>query len=206
MVDRFANGDLSNDQNNIPSFQHQELNVGEPWSVHKWRHGGDLLGVMSRLSYFHHLGVTVVALSPIFLNARGEYHGFATTDISQIDPSFGDARLLRALVHQVDFEQHHDNGVDQVSSCVKSFEEVYRNTSGRSRAERSHQRTLALEQMPTFLQHQEFFVRCGPRDMYRPHQNSYFNEPHDSEEYEALLAIFGGTRMGKPNRYKDQST
>ena len=207
MVDRFANGDLSNDQNNIPSFQHQELNVGEPWSVHKWRHGGDLLGVMSRLSYFHHLGVTVVALSPIFLNARGEYHGFATTDISQIDPSFGDARLLRALVHQahelgirivldlqishvsgdLHYRQHHDNGVDQVSSCVKSFEEVYRNTSGRSRAERSHQRTLALEQMPTFLQHQEFFVRCGPRDMYRPHQNSYFNEPHDSEEYEAAF-------------------
>lgn len=25
MVDRFANGDLSNDQNNIPSFQHQDL-------------------------------------------------------------------------------------------------------------------------------------------------------------------------------------
>lgn len=207
MVDRFANGDLSNDQSNIPPFQQQELNVGEPWSVYKWRHGGDLLGVMSRLSYFHHLGVTVVALSPVFLNSKGEYHGFAISDISKIDPGFGDAKLLRTLVHEahqlgirivmdlqvnhlsgdLHYRQSHKNGVDQVSSCVKSLEEVYRNSSGRPHAKRSHQRTLALDQMPRYLQHQEFFARCGPRDMYRPHQNSYFNEPHDSEEYEAAL-------------------
>eukprot|EP00435_Cladocopium_sp_Y103_P012619 s1297_g3.t1 len=218
MVDRFANGDLSNDQSNIPSYQQQELNVGEPWSVYKWRHGGDLLGVMSRLSYFHHLGVTVVALSPVFLNSKGEYHGFDISDISKIDPGFGDAKLLRTLVHEahqlgirivldlqvnhlsgdLHYRQSHNNGVDQVSSCVKSFEEVYRNSSGRPHAKRSHQRTLVLDQMPRYLQHQEFFARCGPRDMYRPHQNSYFNEPHDSEEYEAT----GGCSlwMGQPIR------
>ncbi|CAK9022956.1 unnamed protein product, partial [Durusdinium trenchii] len=157
MVDRFANGDLSNDQHNIPSFQKQELSVGEPWSLQKWRHGGDLLGVMSRLSYFRHLGVTVVALSPIFLNSKGEYHGFATTDISQIDPGFGDAELLRIFVHEahqlgirvvldlqvnhlsgnLQYRQDYGNGVDQVSSCVKSFEEVYRNSSGRFNAQRA---------------------------------------------------------------------
>ena len=43
LVDRFANADLSNDESNIPSFQKQELDVGEPWSLHKWRHGGGSL-------------------------------------------------------------------------------------------------------------------------------------------------------------------
>ena len=56
------------------------------------------------------------------------------------------------------------------------------------------------------MNHQLYVFLFHAAGRYRPHQNSYFNEPHDSEEYEALLAIFGGTRTGKPNKYKDQST
>lgn len=49
------------------------------------------------------------------------------------------------------------------------------------------------------MNHQRYVFFFHAAGRYRPHQNSYFNEPHDSEEYEALLAIFGGTRTGKPN-------
>lgn len=53
---------------------------------------------MSRLSYFRHLGVTVVALSPIFWNSKGEYHGFSTTDVSRIDPGFGRSPRKQSLI------------------------------------------------------------------------------------------------------------
>lgn len=34
---------------NLAEFQRDELENKEPWSVHRWRHGGDLAGVKSRL-------------------------------------------------------------------------------------------------------------------------------------------------------------
>ncbi|CAE7894089.1 mok12, partial [Symbiodinium microadriaticum] len=49
LVDRFANGDISNDQSNIPDFQRDELKQGEPWSLARWRHGGDFHGIQARL-------------------------------------------------------------------------------------------------------------------------------------------------------------
>ena len=72
MVDRFANGDLSNDDANLPDFQVNEMKDGQPWSIHQWRHGGDLQGVKGRLTYLNQLGVSTVVLSPIFLNAAGD--------------------------------------------------------------------------------------------------------------------------------------
>eukprot|EP00913_Durusdinium_trenchii_P021560 g20261.t1 len=50
LVDRFANGDITNDNSNIPDFQRDQLKNKEPWSVARWRHGGDLHGVKARLS------------------------------------------------------------------------------------------------------------------------------------------------------------
>ena len=47
------------------------MESGQPWSIHQWRHGGDLQGVKGRLSYLNQLGVSTVVLSPIFLNAEG---------------------------------------------------------------------------------------------------------------------------------------
>eukprot|EP00931_Biecheleriopsis_adriatica_P061877 TRINITY_DN3722_c0_g1_i1.p1 TRINITY_DN3722_c0_g1~~TRINITY_DN3722_c0_g1_i1.p1 ORF type:complete len:3061 (+),score=639.06 TRINITY_DN3722_c0_g1_i1:1306-9183(+) len=206
-VDRFANGDITNDRANIEHFQRQELETGEPWSLHRWRHGGDLLGLMGRLTYLRELGVTIVALSPIFHNGRGEYHGYCISDISKIDSGFGSPELLRSLVHEahqlgmrivLDIQVNHvcgeglqykvsrSSGVDQVSSCVKELEEIYRNTSRHSTVTRAHQGQLDFgTSLPAHLQHQEFFARCGPTDMYRPHNHHFSSEPADSEEYEA---------------------
>lgn len=75
VVDRFANGDLSNDDANLPEFQVNEMKDGQPWSIHQWRHGGDLQGVKGRLTYLNQLGVSTVVLSPIFLNAGGAGDG-----------------------------------------------------------------------------------------------------------------------------------
>lgn len=55
----------------ILSSEVDEMKSGQPWSIHQWRHGGDLQGVKGRLSYLNQLGVSTVVLSPIFLNAEG---------------------------------------------------------------------------------------------------------------------------------------
>lgn len=145
LVDRFANGDITNDNSNIPDFQREQLKSKKPWSVQRWRHGGDLHGVKSRLSYLRDLGVTVLALSPIFLNSAGEYHGSCTTDLTSIDSNFGNKELLRELVHDahtlglkvvLDVQVNHacggglkylgaNSGVDGVSNCVLSTGETY---------------------------------------------------------------------------------
>ncbi|CAE8624625.1 unnamed protein product [Polarella glacialis] len=209
VVDRFANGDLTNDLTNIPDFQRKELDSKgkEPWSLHKWRHGGDLQGLKGRLAYLSALGVTLLAVSPIFHNDRGEYHGFCTSDPARIDSGFGTASLLRSLVHeahtlgmrvvlevQVDhvcgrglqYRRSKDHGIDRVSACVQEFEELYRNTSRSSVMSATRQGELDFgESIPTHLSHQEFFTRCGPRDMYRPHVHDFSMEPQNSPEFEA---------------------
>ncbi|CAE7353632.1 tvaII [Symbiodinium natans] len=222
MVDRFANGDIMNDLYNIPHYQKQDLKTGEPWNLYQWRHGGDLLGVLGRLSYLKHLGATVVALSPVFLNSGGEYHGYSISDLATIDPGFGDAQLLQTLVaeaHQLgirvvldvqvnhavaaglEYRSVHVDPVSQVSNCVASFEEAEIRCSVMS-SELEHaaimKRSCAiarysvrdkplLTEAPADLvlrrASAEFFARCGPkRD--RPNNHDFFNEPHDSEEYE----------------------
>ncbi|CAE7301508.1 tvaII, partial [Symbiodinium necroappetens] len=236
MVDRFANGDITNDLYNIPHYQKQvgtcsEYLEGAPaWDRLASAH----LSRELRLSYMKHLGATVVALSPVFLNSGGEYHGYSISDLSKIDPGFGDAKLLQALVAEaglrlsvkskraqrakggrfvhgrldvqvnhavatgLEYRSVHMDPVSQVSNCVASFEEVYRNTSG-GQPKRSpgtptdsytlvpswHQRSLSFGVLPRHLHHQEFFARCGPKRMDRPNNHDFSNEPHDSEEYEA---------------------
>eukprot|EP00439_Symbiodinium_sp_Y106_P043440 s2875_g5.t1 len=188
LVDRFANGDLSNDEVNIPDFQREELKDGQPWSIHQWRHGGDLQGVKGRLMYLKQLGVTTVVLSPIFLNSAGEYHGSCTSDLSKIDPGFGSPELLRDLVQDahaldmrvvLDVQVNHicakgmgyttNPAVDSVSQCVKETEQAYWGMDrgfplfpSQSRKEMSWGNDL-----PEYMRHQSFFVRCGPKAMYR---------------------------------------
>lgn len=189
LVDRFANGDITNDNSNIPDFQREQLKSKKPWSVQRWRHGGDLHGVKSRLSYLRDLGVTVLALSPIFLNSAGEYHGSCTTDLTSIDSNFGNKELLRELVHDahtlglkvvLDVQVNHacggglkylgaNSGVDGVSNCVLSTGETYWGSErGTPLNEYGRGRLGFGDSLPSFLRHQSFFTRCGPAKLYRP--------------------------------------
>eukprot|EP00931_Biecheleriopsis_adriatica_P028267 TRINITY_DN1687_c0_g3_i1.p1 TRINITY_DN1687_c0_g3~~TRINITY_DN1687_c0_g3_i1.p1 ORF type:complete len:3167 (-),score=584.59 TRINITY_DN1687_c0_g3_i1:97-8973(-) len=200
-VDRFANGDLSNDEANIPDFQREEMKQGQPWSLHQWRHGGDLQGVKGRLTYLKQLGVTTLALSPIFLNSGGQYHGFATSDLSRIDPGFGDSSLLQDLVHDahalglrvvLDVQVNHvaskglrysaESGastVDRVTKCVQESEQSYWGMERGFPFLPSNSRKLMEwgDSIPEFLRHQAFFVRCGPVTMYRPGGINFYELP-----------------------------
>ncbi|HEX5811301.1 MAG TPA: dienelactone hydrolase family protein, partial [Pseudonocardia sp.] len=67
--------------------------------------GGTLDGVRSKLGYLARLGVTALWVSPVLTQAApapgavaNNYHGYATQDFLSVDPRFGDADALRALV------------------------------------------------------------------------------------------------------------
>ena len=91
MVDRFANGDKSNDGN------------ADPHNPHAY-HGGDLKGLRQKLDYLRDLGVTTLWLTPINKNQAGPYsgkywgyHGYWIQDFDQVDPRFGTEEDLKAV-------------------------------------------------------------------------------------------------------------
>ena len=93
-VDRFCNGDTSND------VQDGEYNyIGEPTlGIVDWNrypssmdvrafYGGDLAGVMRKLDYLQELGVEVIYLNPIFVSPSN--HKYDIQDYDYIDPHYG---------------------------------------------------------------------------------------------------------------------
>lgn len=93
-VDRFCNGDTSND------VLDREYNyIGEGTSeVNDWNkyplamgvrefYGGDLRGVMKKLDYLLELGVDAIYLNPIFVSPSN--HKYDIQDYDYVDPHFG---------------------------------------------------------------------------------------------------------------------
>ena len=95
-VDRFNNGDVSNDNFNLPPEQASQ-DPGDPEGLPNYRHGGDLQGIRDRLGYLADMRVSTLWITPV-LQHNGEYHGYCTTDLTNVDPGFGTPELLRALV------------------------------------------------------------------------------------------------------------
>ncbi|MBU3698836.1 MAG: hypothetical protein FGM33_02325 [Candidatus Kapabacteria bacterium] len=99
MVDRFANGDTSNDV--VRGMRQSTVDRKDPLG----RHGGDLRGVRDRVGYLDTLGVTALWLCPILENdqPRTSYHGYAITDHYRVDPRLGanrDYTLLAEELHR----------------------------------------------------------------------------------------------------------
>ncbi|NOY26802.1 MAG: hypothetical protein GXP62_13095 [Oligoflexia bacterium] len=87
LVDRFANGDPTNDQ----ASPGPAVDVDDPQG---W-HGGDLRGVINHLDELARLGVNTVWLSPVFttrtapIGVWGAYHGYWQWDPGTVEPRFG---------------------------------------------------------------------------------------------------------------------
>ncbi len=97
MTDRFADGDEGND--NPPSA---------PGGFDRGRargwHGGDFAGLMEHLDYLQALGVTALWTTPVYDNGAmpDSYHGYAATNLYQVDAHFGtmeEYRKLSAALH-----------------------------------------------------------------------------------------------------------
>lgn len=104
LTDRFANGDPSNDAGGLTSGP---LQTGFDPTNKGFYHGGDIAGVRDKLDYIQGLGTTAIWLTPSFKNrpvqgsgddASAGYHGYWTTDFTQIDPHLGTNEEMQALI------------------------------------------------------------------------------------------------------------
>jgi len=83
--DRFANGDPSNDI--VKGLKEERIDRKDDYA----RHGGDIKGITNHLDYIDKMGFTAIWSCPLLTNdmPRTSYHGYAITDLYQIDPRFG---------------------------------------------------------------------------------------------------------------------
>ncbi len=90
MVDRYANGDPSNDENADPS---------DPTAFH----GGDIQGIIDHLDDIESLGVQTIWLTPVSkmrtdpIDIHGAFHGYWTDEFGTMEPRFGTKKDLLAL-------------------------------------------------------------------------------------------------------------
>lgn len=187
-VDRFNDGDESNNHLDVEEFQRNN-EFGSQGGLPDYKHGGDLQGIIERLDYLGHLGVTSLWLTPV-LKGNGSYHGYCTSDFTKIDPTFGDLATLQRLTREahargirvvLDIVVNHmcraseDNGSDATryddvatpfqnwayDACVNDHEAKLWSGSGLVRGGR---RILFSDIFFPPFRVQEFFNRCGHKE------------------------------------------
>ncbi|WP_040280274.1 glycoside hydrolase family 13 protein [Psychroserpens damuponensis] len=91
--DRFANANPDNDT--FKNLNEKTIDRSNNYA----RHGGDIQGMTNHLDYIHDLGFTAIWPQPLLTNNmnRGSYHGYAITDLYQIDPRFGTLEQYKEL-------------------------------------------------------------------------------------------------------------
>jgi alpha-amylase len=119
ITDRFFDGDPSNnnaDGNYDPSG-HSGTSV----------HGGDFKGIEQKLDYIKALGATAIWISPVVVNANGEFHGYSGRDFYNVDPHWGN---LAALQHMI--QAAHARGLLVIDDIVVNHggDLIYSTNSG----------------------------------------------------------------------------
>lgn len=116
VVDRFFNGDSSNDDQRFGEFDRNKPN---------FYHGGDWSGVQQKLDYIKGMGFTCIYLTPVVDNWKGSfiprdrtdyytsYHGYHAFDITKPNRNFGTWDDLKTLVAAAHAKQM-DVMIDQV--------------------------------------------------------------------------------------------
>ncbi len=127
MPDRFVNADPSNDH--FDDLKDTSADRSNPYA----RHGGDLLGVKSKLDYLKDLGITTLWMTPIMENDMPKmqentwmmsgYHGYWITNHYQIDKRFGSNQTYKDLVKSA-----HDKGLKIIQDAVYNHVGSYHHT------------------------------------------------------------------------------
>ncbi|WP_241077777.1 glycoside hydrolase family 13 protein [Flavimarina sp. Hel_I_48] len=96
MPDRFANGNPSTDS--VPPMT-EKASRKQPGG----RHGGDIKGIIDHLDYLQDLGVTTLWSTPLNEDndANHSYHGYAQSDVYNIDPRYGTNEEYRELASEL---------------------------------------------------------------------------------------------------------
>ncbi|WP_010094264.1 alpha-amylase family glycosyl hydrolase [Ornithinibacillus scapharcae] len=100
MIDRFNNGDASNDF---------EVDINDPAAYH----GGDFQGIIDKLDYIKEMGFTAIWLTPIVKNEPKGYHGYWTEDFYEVEEHFGTLEEFKTLV-----EKAHEKDIKIILDLV----------------------------------------------------------------------------------------
>ena len=116
MVDRFSNGDLTNDR--VKRMRDQSLDRNQMYD----RHGGDLQGVINNLDYLQGLGITTLWFTPVMENdmMNRTEHGYAITDHYKIDARYGGDTKYKELSNQL-----HQRGMKLIFDAVYNHFGLY---------------------------------------------------------------------------------
>lgn len=91
MIDRFNNGDATNDSANPRANANYTSSTGI--------HGGDLEGIRLKLPYIKRLGCNGIWITPFVENVT-DYHGYGAFNFYNVEPGFGDLAKLKQLVNE----------------------------------------------------------------------------------------------------------
>ncbi len=106
--DRFVNGNKNNDS--IKGY-FQKADRSDV----RFRHGGDIAGIVSKLDYIKEMGFTAIWSMPMLQSNMPiySYHGYSITDFYNIDRRFGTNEEYLNLV-----AQSHKNGIAVIKDMV----------------------------------------------------------------------------------------
>ncbi|GAA5047904.1 glycosidase [Thermocatellispora tengchongensis] len=118
VVDRFHNGDTSNDDTGNGEYDPDDLG---------FYHGGDWAGLTAKLDYIKNLGVTAIWISPVseqepLSRDQGEagYHGYFTKNFATPNTHFGSTAELQTLI-----DTAHAKGLKMILDVVPNHTTDY---------------------------------------------------------------------------------
>ncbi len=106
--DRYANGDVSND--NVEGLSEKSDRTNPDG-----RHGGDLAGLENHVDYLAELGITKIWLNPLQQNNEPaySYHGYSISDLYQIDARYGGNEGLLSFSNKA-----RENGIGLIMDTI----------------------------------------------------------------------------------------
>ncbi|PNR97414.1 alpha-amylase family glycosyl hydrolase [Petrotoga olearia] len=175
MIDRFANGDTSNDVLTDSGI--------ESGMVNSKYNGGDIQGLIDQLDYIKELGATAIWVTPPVANQwwdgsvnYGGYHGYWARHFKKIDEHFGDLELYKKFV-----EEAHKRGMYVIQDIVS-------NHTGNFLIYKNGQYFLNNQSVPT-----------NKPDQYPFNMNDY-NDP----EQRKLNVYHWPSEIKNPNQYNTE--
>ncbi|KAE8394957.1 hypothetical protein BDV23DRAFT_178946 [Aspergillus alliaceus] len=94
-MDRFVNGDPTNDNINGTQFEHD-------LSSNQMRHGGDVAGLLDTLDYIQGMGIKGIYLAgTILMNQPWAADGYSTLDTTLLDQHFGTIETWRSAITEI---------------------------------------------------------------------------------------------------------
>ena len=146
MTDRFANGDTANDEAGLTGFP--AVTGYDPTDI-GYFHGGDFVGLTSKLDYIQGLGFNAIWITPPVKQkyVQGDsaaYHGYWGLDFTSIDPHLGTEADFKNFVSEahkrgikviVDIVINHTADVIKYKGDVYSYSDMseypYRDCNGK---------------------------------------------------------------------------